>query len=452
MTPSSDTEIEPTSENSNGGSDLRAGVVVTLGTFAGHLGNYLFYVLAARMLGPAGFAEVSALVAFATLVTQPFTGVQAAAARDIARLRAAGRTTAAAAYLARLGLLAATSTGALLALLLGTSGLLAEWLRLESTGLAMTAGAWIAAWGLAFVGVGAMQGLGRFGQVAWLMGGPLGLLRVVLLVPFVLWLGVTGAMAAMLSAAVIGLVTIALGLAREVRRRRGERASRPKVGSALVALTAFASLTNADVLVAKAGLAPADAGLYASAVLLGKISLFAPMAVAMILLPRAAAALERGEDARRLLVVAQGLTLGLGLLISVVWLVLPPAVVRLTFGEEFDRARHLVLPLSLVMTMAAMLNVAVSYALAAHDRPFPAVLACGALLHVGLLAGIGQSVNAVIAVSATAIGMTLLATELFTGTRVLPTAANMIWLRMTPHPRRPSVDTRGDTSSTRTTD
>jgi O-antigen/teichoic acid export membrane protein len=403
-------------------SPVRAGLVVTAGTFAGHLGNYLFYMLAARLLGPASFAEVSALVAFATLVTQPFTGIQAAAARDIARLRAGGGPGMVGAYLARLLKLLASATGVVLAILLGASPLLTRWLKLESTTVTVVAVVWIAAWGAAIVGVGVMQGMNRFGQVAWLMGGPLGMLRAALLIPFVLWAGVIGSMTAMLLAALVGLVSLVPTVRKSLRcRSRDTVGRRPQLGLALVTLLAFASLTNADVLIAKAVLPPVQAGLYSSAVLLGKISLFAPLAIAMILLPRAASILETGGDARRLLWGAQAATLGMGVVITAAWLLLPPAVIRLTFGPSFLAAKALIVPLSATMTMAALLNVGISYALALHRRRFSVALVLGAVLHIVLLAVFAHSPASLIAVSAISIGATLVVTELLTGHGALST-------------------------------
>jgi O-antigen/teichoic acid export membrane protein len=247
------------------------------------------------------------------------------------------------------------------------------------------------------------------------MGGPLGMLRAALLVPLVLWAGVTGSMTAMLLAALVGLVSLVPTVRTALRRRSRETVDRPRLGHALVTLLAFASLTNADVLTAKAVLPPVEAGLYSSAVLLGKISLFAPLAIAMILLPRAASILETGGDARRLLLGAQAITLGMGVVITAAWLLLPPAGIRLTFGPGFLAARDLIVPLSATMTMAALLNVGISYALALHRRRFSVALAAGAVLHVVLLAVFAESPGSVIAVSAISIGATLVVTELLTG-------------------------------------
>ena len=71
-------------------SGRRIGIVVLLASFAGHAGNYLFYVIAARMVTPAEFATISALVAFATIVLMPVNGIQVAVARDVALLRTSG--------------------------------------------------------------------------------------------------------------------------------------------------------------------------------------------------------------------------------------------------------------------------------------------------------------------------------------------------------------------------
>ena len=66
----------------------RSGLLLLVCSVAGHLGNYLYYVLAARALTPAEFAEVSAMTGLATISLMPATGVQAAIVREIASLTA----------------------------------------------------------------------------------------------------------------------------------------------------------------------------------------------------------------------------------------------------------------------------------------------------------------------------------------------------------------------------
>lgn len=407
-------------------SGSRVGVVVTAASFVGHLSNYLFYVLTANILGAAAFAEVSALVAFATLVFQPFNGVQVGAARDVARLRAGGRDAEVGGYLRALFLRISVINVVLLTVIVACSSLLRSWLQLESVPLVVFAGVWIVLGTTLLVAIGVLQGMERFGHVGWQLGGPLGALRVLLLPLLALAAGVSGSMVAMIGATVVGLATAARIIVPLLRTRVVSVAPSLRLGLAVVTLVAFASMTNMDIIVARASLEPTQAGTYASAALIGKIALYAPAALAMVLLPQVAARLERGQNADRLVLNAQLLTLAAGGTVVLALAVLPSGLVTATFGPEFVDVSGLLVPLALIMTMAALLNVHIACAMAARDGRFAVVLAGAAVAHLGLLAVLHDSPRQIIAASAIAIGIAFLLQEVFSRTGMVTLLARRL--------------------------
>lgn len=388
---------------------VRAGVLVLAGSIVGHAGNYLFYVVAGRMTGVEQFAEISAMIALSTIVFMPVNGLQVAAASDVARLRTGGDPGRLSGYLRSLARRSGVLVGALLVVLLAASPLLTDRLRLSSPWLVVTAAVWIALGSALLVGAGVAQGEQRFLGVAAVLAGPLGLLRVLLLPGLLVLLGLPGAMVAMVLATVLGLALV-VGPVRSGLRAAPDPSVVFRPGLAVGALLAFSSLTNLDLLVAKAVLDPVEAGEYASAVLLGKIALFAPAALALVLLPRAAAALERGDDADREVLLTLAVTAASGLAITGL-LVLPVSPVTLTFGQEFAGAAPLVGPLGLVMTLAALLNVHLAFAAARRSRGFSVLLGCAALAHAGLLVLLHDSAQQVLVAGALALGGALLVHE-----------------------------------------
>lgn len=384
---------------------VRAGILVLTGSIVGHLGNYLFYVLAARGLGVEQFAEVTAMIAFSTIIAWPINGLQVAVARDVARMRSvddreglAGLVTA----LVRRGFVLGL---ALAAALIAFSPVLLQWLNLSTIWLPMAASIWIVLLVWLIVGTGVAQGLEKFGLFSVLLAGPLGLLRTILLPLLVFAAGLTGSMLAMALATVVGLAMIAPSVLHASRGPRRSVSFHP--GSAMIALIAFASMTNVDVLVAKATLDAGIAGAYSGAALIGKIALFAPSALALVLLPRAAAALERGERAERSVVMTMGVTIALGLAIAATLALLPGRVLSLTFGDDFQAASTLLAPLALVMTMAAVLNVHMTFSLARRSRRLPTLMVAGAVGHLLLLFFWHDNPVQIIRATAVSIGLVL---------------------------------------------
>lgn len=388
---------------------MRSGLVVLAASFVGHGGNYLYYVVAGRMVGVEQFAEISAMIALATLFFMPVNGLQVAAARDVARLVAQDDAEGISGYLRSLLRRTGLLVGVLLLVLLAVSPVLATQLQLDSVWLVVLAAVWIALGSLLLVGTGVAQGMQRFGLVAGVLAGPLGLLRALLLPGLLLAVGLAGSMLAMVLATVVGLAMVARSF-RSGMESHPDRSVVFRPGEAVVALLAFSSLTNLDLLVAKAALPAAQAGEYAGALLLGKIALFAPAALAMVLLPRAAALLERGDDAAKPVLLTLLVTLVSGLGITGL-LALPLDPVTLTFGDQFEGAAPLLAPLALVMTGAALLNVHLTFAMASRSRAFPVLLVVAALSHAALLAVLHDSGRQIVLAGALAIGVTLLGFE-----------------------------------------
>ena len=122
--------------------------------------------------------------------------------------------------------------------------------------------------------------------------------------------GVAGAMGATLIAAVVG-VTLPLVLLRGWISRDARHPGpvpRAEVARylipAMVGVLSITSLTTIDVIAAKAVLSDHDAGLYGSASLIGRVILYLPAAIVLVLLPKVAAREAAGRESRDVLIRA----------------------------------------------------------------------------------------------------------------------------------------------------
>ncbi|MGI8627477.1 MAG: hypothetical protein ACR2J5_13050 [Geodermatophilaceae bacterium] len=423
---------------------VRAGIIVLAGSILGHLGNYLFYVVAARSLGVEQFAEVTAMIAYSTIIAWPINGLQVAVARDVARMRGVDDLEGLAGLVSTLVRRGLVLGLALAAMLIAISPVLLHWLDLSTIWLPVAAAVWIVLLVLLIVGTGVAQGLERFGLFAVLLAGPLGLLRTLLLPLLVLIAGLTGSMLAMALATLVGLAMIAPAVRRA---SAGPRRSVPfHPGAAMFALIAFASMTNVDVLVVKATLDAGVAGAYSGAALIGKIALFAPSALALVLLPRAAAALERGERAERAVVLTMGVTVALGLAIAGMLALLPGSILALTFGDDFEAAATLLAPLALIMTMAAALNVHMTFSLARRSRRLPTLMVVGALGHLLLLYFWHDSPAEIVRATAVTLGVVLAVHEATSRFGLARMGLTLLRSRSARAPQRPVEQGTGDGS------
>ena len=102
----------------------------------------------------------------------------------------------------------------------------------------------------------------------------------------------------------------------------------------------------------------------------------------------------------------------IGVSVTLGMAILPESVITTIFGPDYAAATDLIVPLSAVMTVAAVLNVHLTLSLASQERAFPLLLMGVALLHIGLLSVWHSSPEAIVVDSAIAIGLATVLHEL----------------------------------------
>ena len=398
---------------------VRAGTIVFLGIAGANLGNYLFHFISARWLGPASYGDVASLVAVIGLISLPLVGVQVAVARYVAGFVEAGDQRSASVFFSkglRLALVLAVVTAVVLSLVAIP---LRNFLGIESLAavvmMALVAGASIpgpVVWGFA-------QGLQRF----VLFSASIGLGPVIRPISAIILLaagfGVAGAMGATLIAAVVATAVPLIFLRTWFNRESGR--SSPVPGRdvaryllpAMVGVLSITSLTTIDVIVAKAALSDHEAGLYGSASLIGRVILYLPAAIVLVLLPKVAAREAAGRQSRDVLVKSLLVTIGFCAAATVTYAVAPKLLVFLAFGSSFEDAAGLLWMFALAMSGYAVLNVLLAYHLGRGTNRLSFLLLAGALVQIALFAAFHGSPEQLLAIDIAVAFALLVAHELF---------------------------------------
>ena len=396
-----------------GSTGARASLLLVAANAVGLVGSYLYNLICIRWLGAARFGDVAAVTTLATILAVPFTGIQSALARDVARLESGGDhggVRGLFGIVTRRGLVA---LAVLLVVFLALTPVTADVLHLESTGIAVAAVALITVTVVLLVLQGFLQGLGRFTSLA-LQALLLGASKPLLAIPLIIASATVGALiAGALSAVLAGGVAL-LALRPMVRWPRGRAPARPLEGSTPVVagLVAFSAMMNLDILVAKAVLSSHDAGTYAAASFVGKVTIYVPIAISVVLLPRAVSLHERGGDAFRPVFLSVATVVGFGAIYSLILLFIPKSLVELTFGASFGDARDLLAPCALAMTLCGVVNIKLSLAFAARENGFVVLTIMGVVLQVVMLALWHSSAYEILAATAAGAGFAIVLHEL----------------------------------------
>jgi O-antigen/teichoic acid export membrane protein len=136
----------------------------------------------------------------------------------------------------------------------------------------------------------------------------------------------------------------------------------------LVGLAGFGLLTNLDALFVKRFFNPQVAGNYGPVVTLAKITLFLPLAMGMVLFPKATQRQASGRDARPILLLALGAAVLPGLVLATICFLFPGALVRTIFTSAYDNPGIVLGLANLAASLYAGLNIWLNYALS-RERP-----------------------------------------------------------------------------------
>jgi O-antigen/teichoic acid export membrane protein len=350
-----------------------------------------YQLVMARLLTKEQYAILIAL--FGVLILESISSqvIQSATAKLAAQYRARDDEGALHQFVRRWSVRVAIAMAGLALLVVALAGPISAALALPTIAVALLGVSLFFA-GMFTFALGLLQGLARFGWMGSVLIAQAGS-RLVLGVAFVLLgLGVNGAFAGASAAIAVSVLVAALPLAPLLRAAR-RATTIVEVGGeetkffafAAVVLLAYAALTNVDAVLAPAVLSPAEAGTYAGAVTLGKIVLFAPIALGFLLLERTARAHARGEPTERPLFVALGLVLATSGLAALAYVIAPAFFVNLVVGSQYP-ATVAVAPMYGIAALSnALLNLWISYFVGRGEMRVGVILALAVVLEVALL-------------------------------------------------------------------
>ncbi len=379
----------------------RGGTLLLGATLLWNISNFAFNAFGARALGPAGYGQLTAVVALLAIVSPLLYTLQATASGTTARLVSAGRSgevrSQVKSQVLRALIWASVGAGVVV---LGARPI-AHLLRLSSVAPVLLLLAAVPLAVVINVQRGAMQGVGQFGRcavstateaVANACAGAL-----LLLVPNV-------EVAVLATAAALGCAAIAhtrLLRALPAAASTGATDVNRRGGSVTLAcLVALAALLSADVIAARHGMGSHAAGMYAAIALAGKMVFYATAGLTWVLFPMLSGRDERGEDGRRLLLGAVGgVALVAAAIAGVEWLA-PSLVIGTLAGHAYTAGAPWLAPAACAFAPYAVAYVLAMGLAARRRRSAAVVLAVACVTQISAFMLVEPSVGHLLLINA----------------------------------------------------
>lgn len=368
---------------------VRNASILFVCTMAGNIANYCFQFIMGRRLSIEDFGTMNALLSVSTSITLPTGAVMIVIAKYASTYKVMddpeGIASLYAMALKKVTVAAALVTGAFVVV----SGLLGSYMKVDDISTVLILAIGIFGSFILTVNLGMLQGMQRF----YYLGAGIGLggvLRLVLGAALLVFgYRLNGALlATVLPAVLIFVLTVPALSSHLAGRTKGFRHDQILKYSipVLIASTAFAFLSNIDLIMVKHYLVAKEAGLYASVAVLGKTMLYLPSSFALAVFPMVSEADLLDGDSFKILdraLLCTGAICAAGLAAFTLY---PELIMGILFGSRFTGASDFLKYYGAAMASMAVLSIVISFNLARGKTGFIYSLAAGSALTVAAIA------------------------------------------------------------------
>jgi O-antigen/teichoic acid export membrane protein len=350
-------------------------VIVFIGASLVNVFNLLFQLLIAHRLTAEEFAAFNSLLAIFVVVSTPLTTLQTAVAKYISEFNARNEIAKARGLL--VALCKKTLLYAVITLAAGSyiSFYVIGKLKIDSPASTYILGMLFSLSWIAPVLSGGLQGLELFN---WLMSISVisGILKLSFAALFI-WMGfaIAGALGAYLLSVVIGLGLSIVALKKFLTMENSAETAHLKeifmyLFPVALSTLCFMVLTNIDIVLVKYYFSPRQAGVYSIAQMVGKIFLFLPSAISLVLFPKTSGLNARKMSASSTLNRSLLYAICLCILANLVYHAVPGPILTILTGKAFPESLALGRWFSLSMSFFALLFILITYFLALKDLRF----------------------------------------------------------------------------------
>ena len=372
----------------SGGGIVKYGTIVFVASIAGNVLNYLFHIYMSRNLDASEYGALGALFSVFMIVAIPFGAIRTTTAKYVSSLKVKGKYEEIATLFFRSlrKILIFSSVGLGIFLLLSRA--ISNYLRIDSPVPVIILGIALFITAMSPALSGALQGFQRFIRMSVIGLGGAGVKLATGIALVSIGLNVNGAIGALVASGLFVVVLSYLFLRDLSALNRAEGVRSSGIYSyflpVVISLGCFSVLSNADALIVKHYFVPEEAGIYLKAAIIGRAFLYLPMALVVVLFPKASELYSLREKSTKLL---NG-TLLYSAIISVAGIAvcfLASDLIASFIGKDprnFGRIGELIRYFGMAITPIALMNILIHYNLALHRMGFIYSIILGAAVFI----------------------------------------------------------------------
>lgn len=348
---------------------------VFLGTSLVNFFNLLYQLLIAHRLSPVDFAAVNSLLSIFMLISAPLATFQTAIAKYSAEFNARGENEKIRVLFRKFLAIASGLALASFFVFYFASDYITKSLKIYSTPSGYILAVLVSVSLLSPVFCGILQGLELFG---WLISASLisGILKLLFAFIFIICgFNIGGALGAFLFS-VVSLIAIgAIPIKGLISFHPAESGVNFKeiffyLFPVTVSSFCYMNLVNSDMVMVKYFFSPQDSAFYSLAQMAGKIFLFLPGAISIVMFPRVSGLNAKNMDTRSTLKASLFYGAALSIFAAIFYNIFPGFTLKLLTGKVFPESIALGRLFSISMSIFSLLFILITYFLSLKDLRF----------------------------------------------------------------------------------
>ncbi len=370
----------------------RQGIVLVIAANLAYVLDYLFNFAAGRLLEPESFSIIVSLAGITNVLVVGSRVIQTVVTRYISRFDGESpNSDQIPAFFQTIWRSAWIWGTAVVILMIGLSWPIANWLQIEDVRIVLALSATTILLVVRPVIGGGLQGVQQFAHLGFIQ--IIQALIRLLLGAALIWLG-WGAFGAMVALPIGSLLALLYGVSiidkRVWRKSDGHHGvTIPELfkysAYTAVGLLSYAILVNMDAILVRRFFDAAKAGNYGAAVTLGKIVQFMPVAIVLLLFPKAAQMQAANEDPARVLIPALTAVFVLCSGIVIAYSLFTDLIIQLTVGSQYQVESIVLALLGVGLTLLALANVWLYYFLSIEETTYVKYVGASIFIQLGIM-------------------------------------------------------------------
>jgi len=377
--------------------------ILIVASTIGNIFSYLYLLFASRSMGTESYGKFGSLFGIFYIFSLMGDALRITIASRVASLKGTtGNANSVKSVLKPLSILLVIGLLIILAIMVN-SGHIAAFFHLSNSGPVLVLGLSLIPTFFLFIILGILQGLQLFGWLAstgYLIPQVVKLLLGILFV-YVGW-GLDGIIAALFASNLIAIVVGIFPLIKKLGPARKDTGHNDSssflnlvIPLALIGVV-ISIPTSVDVMLVTHFFNAYDAGLYNAATTMGKIVLFSPIAVSLVMLPLVSEKHSQGKRTANIMKLSLGVSVIISCIIVLLYWIWGDFLIRLFFGSQYLAARFIIIWYGIVMILFAANYLFAQYNLALSEYKWLIIALVVTLFEVAAIVIIHRSLLQVI--------------------------------------------------------